>query len=167
MKKMITLAAMVATLTGCIAIFSGCSTLSVENRGVDEKGQSRGWCVTRKSNMIKQDLTDFEASINPDGTIGVKFGTLASAPSEEFAKSLMTFAYVARIAAAMYSPGAATVPLSSEAADPQALAAALTAQANAQATTIKAKSDAATAKIQAEAAAKSATSTCTDGNCDL
>ena len=71
----------------------------------------------------------------------------------------------------MYSPGAASIPLTAEAADPEAVAKLVNAQSAAKAAEIAAKSQRETARIkaQAEAAAgKGGANTqgaCEDGNC--
>lgn len=143
---------------GCnMLFFAGCRTVSIEKN-------CEGWEVTVRSNMMKSEVDGMEAEISPDGTVKWKMGGLTSSPSEEFTKSLMTLTYIARLAAAMYSPGAATVPLSEEAADPQAVATAVKAQAEAKAAIIKAKADAAATKAQAKQTT-SATSTCTGDSC--
>ena len=153
---------MIAAIAACA--LCGCRTVSVENNG-----EGKGWKVSVMSNMMKSELDNMKATISPDGSITYEMGGLQSSPSEEFAKSLMTMVYLGRIAASMYSPAAATVPLSEEAADPQAVAAAVKAQADAKVAIANAKADAAVKKIEAkakaEAAAKCATGTCTDGSC--
>ena len=137
-------ALVLTTLTGCIAfVFVGCRTISVA------KG-SEGWEVTVRSNMMKSELDGMEAEISPDGSVKWKMGGLSSSPSEELAKSLMTMTYIARLAAAMYSPAAASVPLSEEAADPAAVASLVKAQAEAKAIIAKAKAEAAALKAQAQ-----------------
>ena len=146
------------------ALFAGCRTVSVENNG-----DGKGWKVSCMSNMMKSELDGMKATISPDGTISWEMGGLSSSPSEEFAKSLMTMTYIARLAAAIASPAAASVPLSEEAADPQAVAAILAAQAAAKTSVVNAKADRSVRKIEAkakaDAAAKCATGTCTDGSC--
>lgn len=155
-SKVISALALAAT-TGCVAlVFVGCRTVSVENNG-----EGKGWKVKVMSNMLKSEADNIKASVNPDGTISFDMGGYSSSPSEEFAKSLMTMTYIARIAAAMYSPAAASVPLTEQAADPQAVAALVKAQADAKAALVKAKAE---AKAAAPAAA-GAQAECTDGNC--
>jgi hypothetical protein len=141
-------ALMLTTLTGCIAfVFVGCRHVSVENRG-----EGKGWCIGITSNMMKSELENLKATVSPDGSITYEMGGLASSPSEELAKSLMTMTYIARLAAAMYSPAAASVPLSEEAADPAAVASLVKAQAEAKAILAKAKAEAAALKSQANGA---------------
>ena len=186
MKKLMMLAACAA-----VAMFAGCRTVSVENKGegvltnadgtpvlVDGKvvKYSKGWSVSQMSNMMNSEADAIVAGVKGTDGHEIKFelNGLKSSPSEEFAKSLMTFAYVARIAAAMYSPGAATVPLAPEAADPQAMAAAVKAQADARAAEIAAKSARETARIKAQsdakiaekAAAQGTAANCAGGTCD-
>jgi hypothetical protein len=135
---------MLLGVTGCIAlVFVGCRTVSVENNG-----EGKGWKVSVMSNMMKSEVDNIKASVNPDGTISFDMGGLSTSPSEELAKSLMTMTYIARLAAAMYSPAAASVPLSEEAADPQAVASLVKAQAEAKAILAKAKAEAAALKSQ-------------------
>ena len=149
MKKITILAALVAVFCG-----TGCRTITVEN-----DGEGKGWKVSVMSNMMKSEVDNVKASISPDGTVSFDMGGLATSPSEESAKSLMTFTYIARIAAAMYSPAAATVPLSDAAADPQAVATAIKAQAEARAIKIKAQAEADAIKAQPQQSA------CTSGTC--
>ena len=159
-----------ATLIGAALLalglaLAGCRTVSVENNG-----EGKGWKVSVMSNMMKSEADNIKATVNPDGTISFDMGGYSAAPSEEFAKSLMTMTYIARIAAAMYSPAAAGVPLSEEAADPQAVAALVKAQADAKAATIKARAEAAATRAQAQQAApatSSAPSDCADGSCTV
>ena len=106
---------------------------------------------------------------------------MKSSASEEFNATMKTygdaFAQLARLAAACYSPGTASIPLTSEAADANAVARLVEAQAQAKASEIAAKSKRETDKItaQADAAAKSkatatgtqATADCTDGSCTV
>jgi uncharacterized membrane protein YqiK len=102
------------------------------------------------SNMMKSEVDNIKASVNPDGTISFDMGGLSTSPSEELAKSLMTMTYIARLAAAMYSPAAASVPLSEEAADPAAVASLVKAQAEAKAILAKAKAEATAIKAQTQ-----------------
>ena len=152
MKKLL-----IITVCG-IAALAGCRTVSVENNG-----DGKGWKVSCMSNMMKSELDGMEAEISPDGTVKWKMGGLASSPSEEFAKSLMTMTYIARLAAAIASPAAAGVPLSEEAADPQAIASILAAQAAGKASVVKAKAERSSA-INA-GTNTCPTGTCTDGSC--
>ena len=139
-------ALMLTTITGCVAfVFVGCRTVSVENNG-----EGKGWKVSVMSNMMKSEVDNIKASVNPDGTISFDMGGLSTSPSEELAKSLMTMTYIARLAAAMYSPAAASVPLSEEAADPAAVSSLVKAQAEAKAIIAKAKAEAAAIKAQAQ-----------------
>ena len=164
--------------------------MSVENNGeevlVDKNGVpilvdgnvvkcSKGWSVSQMSNMMNSEADAIVAGVKGVDGHEIKFelNGLKSSPSEEFVKSLMTFAYVARIAAAMYSPGAATVPLAPEAADPQAMAAAVRAQSEARAAEIAAKSARETARIKAQSdaaiaekqAAQGTAASCPGGVC--
>lgn len=146
------------TITICGLALAGCRTVSVENNG-----EGKGWKVSVMSNMMKSEVDNIKATVNPDGTISFDMGGLASSPSEEFAKSLMTFTYIARLAATLASPAAASVPLTEEGADPSAVAAILAAQAAGKASIVKAKSERSSA-INAGTNA-CATGTCTDGTC--
>lgn len=156
MKKLILACVVSVALSGCMFIVAGCRTVSVEKNG-------DGWEVTVMSNMMKSELDGMECEISPEGVVKWKMGGLTSSPSEEFAKSLMTMTYIARLAAAIASPTAAGVPLNENAADPQAIATILAAQAAAKETTAKAKSAATVSKIEAKAKAACPTGTCTDG----
>ena len=152
------------TMSICGLALAGCRTVSVENNG-----EGKGWKVSVMSNMMKSEVDNIKATVNPDGTISFDMGGLASSPSEEFAKSLMTFTYIARLAATLASPAAASVPLTEEGADPNAVAAILAAQAAAKTSVVNSKADRSVRKIEAQAkadaAAKCATGTCTDGTC--
>ena len=150
-KKVFSALALVAIGGCCAFVFAGCRTVSIEKN-------EKGWEVSVRSNMMKSEVDGMEAEISPDGVVKWKMGGLTSSPSEEFAKSLMTLTYIARIAAAMYSPAAASVPLTEQAADPQAVAALVKAQADAKAATIKAKAEA----KAAAPAASAAQAECTD-----
>lgn len=144
-----------AAIAGCVAlVFVGCRTVSVENNG-----DGKGWKVSVMSNMMKSEADNIKASVNPDGTISFDMGGYSSSPSEEFAKSLMTLTYIARIAAAMYSPAAASVPLTEQAADPQAVAELVKAQADAKSARVKAKAE---SKASAAPATASAPAECAD-----
>ena len=146
LKAMSTLA--LAATTGCVAlVFVGCRTVSVENNG-----EGKGWKVSVMSNMMKSEADNIKATVNPDGTISFDMGGYSSSPSEEFAKSLMTMTYIARIAAAMYSPAAASVPLTDQPADPQA---------DAKAALVKAKAEAKASAAPAAASAPAAGADCT------
>ena len=90
----------------CGLAVAGCRTVTVENNG-----DGKGWKVTVMSNMMKSEADNINAKVGPDGTIEFDMGGLRSSPSEEFAKSLMTFAYIARMAAA----GFAGMPVPSDA----------------------------------------------------
>lgn len=182
MKKMMMIAACVAAAM----MVGGCRSVKVENHGeevltnadgapilVDGKVVkcSKGWSVKQLSHWLNSEADALSAGVKgADGSeISFNMNGMKSSPSEEFVKSLMTFAYVARIAAAMYSPGAATVPLTSEGADPEAVAKLVNAQSAAKAAEINAKSQRETAKIKAQSdaaiAEKQAAGTCTGGAC--
>ena len=132
---------LIVTLCAAAAI-CGCRTVSIEKN-------EKGWEVSVMSNMMKSEVDGMEAEISPDGVVKWKMGGLTSSPSEEFAKSLMTLTYIARLAAAMYSPAVASVPLTDEAADPQAVAELVKAQAEAKSIVAKAKAEAAAIKARA------------------
>ena len=189
MKKLMMIAACAA-----VAMFGGCRSVTVENYGeevlknadgspVIVNGNvvksSKGWSVSQLSHWMNSEADALSAGVKGcDGSeISFNMNGMKSSPSEEFVKSLMTFAYVARIAAAMYSPGAATVPLTTEAADPDAVAKLVSAQSAAKAAEIAAKSQRETAKIKAQSdakiAEKQATATpsdageCAGGSCEV
>ena len=184
MKKLMTM----ITLAAIAAAMTGCRSVKVENYGeevlqnadgapilVDGKVVkcSKGWSVKQLSHWMNSEADALSAGVKGyDGSeISFNMNGMKSSPSEELAKSLMTFAYVARIAAAMYSPGAASVPLAPEAADPEAVAKLVNAQSAAKAAEIAAKSQRETARIkaQAEAAAgkgaANAQGACENGTC--
>lgn len=167
---------MIVAACAAVAMFGGCRSIEIEN-----KGEGKGWSVDVFSHWMNSEADNIAASISPDGTVTFNMNGMKSNPSEEFNKMMNTtftgFASLARLAAAMYSPGAASIPLTTDAADPEAVAklvnaqsAAKTAEINAksqrQTALIKAQSDAAIAEKQATAtAAPSAAGECTDGSC--
>lgn len=182
---------MIVAACAAVAMFAGCRSVKVENYGeevlknadgapilVDGKVVkcSKGWSVKQLSHWMNSEMDALDAGVKGyDGSeIRFTMNGMKSSPSEEFVKSLMTFAYVARVAASMYSPGAATVPLAPEAADPDAVAKLVEAQAAAKASEIAAKAARQTALIKAQsdaaiaekqATATSAAGECTDGSC--
>lgn len=173
MKKMMTIAALAAIA----ASLCGCRSIEIEN-----KGEGKGWSVDVWSHWMNAEADTIDASIAPDGTVTFKMNGMKSTPSEEFNKmmgtTMQSFTAMARLAASMYSPGAASIPLTAEAADPEAVAKLVNAQSAAKAAEIKAKSERETAKIKAQSdaalaakkAAQTQTSTaaaddCADGSC--
>ena len=167
---------MIVAACAAVAMFGGCRSIEIEN-----KGEGKGWSVDVFSHWMNSEADNIAASISPDGTVTFNMNGMKSNPSEEFNKMMNTtftgFASLARLAAAMCSPGAASIPLTTDAADPEAVAklvnaqsAAKTAEINAksqrQTALIKAQSDAAIAEKQATATATpSAAGECTDGSC--
>ena len=93
-----------------------------------------------------------------DGRFEFTAEGLKSSPSEEFNRTMATytgaFVQLARLAAAMYSPAAASIPLTTEAADPAAVAKLVDAQSAAKSAEITAKSQKQTALIKAQSDAK-------------
>ena len=198
MKKLITAIAMAA----CAAAMTGCRVLKVEDYGeevlrgqdgqvlVDSSGSvqkvRKGYRVYHNGHWMRTEAESITGGIDRDGKMDFAMNGIRSDASEEYNKMMQTtfqgFAALARLAAACYSPAAASIPLSTEAADPAATAKLVEAQGAANAAEIKAKSDKETAKIKAnsdalvaqqEAKAKAAAAekaaqaaaTCADGTC--
>ena len=173
MKKL-----MMIALAACAAAMTGCRSIEIEN-----KGEGKGWSVDVFSHWMNSEADSIAASIAPDGTVTFNMNGMKSTPSEEVNKmmgtTMQSFTAMARLAASMYSPGAASIPLTPEAADPEAVAKLVNAQSAAKAAEIKAKSDRETARIKANSdaaiaeknAGQSATANnttnaeCTDGSC--
>ena len=172
MKKL-----MMIALAAAAAAMTGCRSIEIEN-----KGEGKGWSVDVFSHWMNSEADSIAASIAPDGTVTFNMNGMKSTPSEEFNKmmgtTMQSFTAMARLAASMYSPGAASIPLTPEAADPEAVAKLVNAQSAAKAAEIKAKSDRETARIKANSdaaiaeknAGQSATANnttnaeCTDGS---
>ena len=172
MKKL-----MMIALAACAAAMTGCRSIEIEN-----KGEGKGWSVDVFSHWMNSEADSIAASIAPDGTVTFNMNGMKSTPSEEFNKmmgtTMQSFTAMARLAASMYSPGAASIPLTAEAADPEAVAKLVNAQSAAKTAEIKAKSDRETARIKANSdaaiaeknAGQSATANnadCTDGSCTV
>ena len=169
MKKLLMVAACAA-----VAMFGGCRSIEIEN-----KGEGKGWSVDVFSHWMNSEADNIAASISPDGTVTFNMNGMKSTPSEEFNKmmgtTMQSFTAMARLAASMYSPGAASIPLTPEAADPEAVAKLVNAQSAAKAAEIAAKSQRETAKIKAQSdaaiaeknAAQQGATTCTDGSCTV
>ena len=162
---------MIVAACAAVAMFGGCRSIEIEN-----KGEGKGWSVDVFSHWMNSEADNIAASISPDGTVTFNMNGMKSTPSEEFNKmmgtTMQSFTAMARLAASMYSPGAASIPLTPEAADPEAVAKLVNAQAAAKAAEINAKSQRETAKIKATSDAKIAeqqatAGTCTDGSCTV
>lgn len=148
MKKLIMIAACAA-----VAMFAGCRSVEIENNG-----EGKGWSVSVWSHWMNSEADGMDASIAPDGTVTFSMNGMKSTPSEEFNKmmgtTMQSFTAMARLAASLYSPAAASVPLTPEAADADATAKLVDAQAAAKASEIAAKSARQTALIKAQSDAK-------------
>ena len=167
MKKLLMMFAV-----GAAILLTGCSVTKVEYEKTD-KGEV-SYRLYRNDHWLKTESTGIKGGMTDEGKFEFAAEGMKSSPSEEFNATMKTygdtFVQLARLAAACYSPGTASIPLTSEAADANAVAKLVEAQAQAKASEIAAKSQRETAKItaQADAAAKSkdtTTATCTDGSC--
>lgn len=164
MKKL-----MMIALAACAA--AGCSVKKIEYTKND-KGEI-SYRIYQNEHWLNTEGSGIRGGMTGEGRFEFAADGLQTSPSEEYNKMMSTtfqgFASLARLAASMYSPAAAGVPLSEEAADPQAIAAILAAQAAGKASVVNAKADRSVRKIdakaKAEAAAKCATGACTDGSC--
>lgn len=174
------LMAIICLLAACALCSSGCRSVMVEDRGqkvVEINGQQtlvdQGWVVKEKSHWINGEVDGLSASINKDGSVSFNLNGAKSSPSEEFNKMMSTtfagFASIARLAASMYSPAAASVPLTSEAAKSDDISAILKAKAELEAQTAAAKAELAKARAAAsQSSQQSQTSqSCPDGNCEV
>lgn len=171
-------------LGGLCAVAFGCTVTKVEY-SENEKGE-KSYRIYRNDHWLKTDASGLRGGMTKDGTFEIAAEGMSSSPSEEFNRTMKTygdtFVQLARLAAACYSPGTASIPLTSEAADANAVAKLVEAQAQAKASEIAAKSDKETAKLAAQTAAQTAiiaakaaaatnaptataTATCTDGSC--
>ncbi len=162
------------TALSVMAAMTGCRSIEIEN-----KGEGKGWTVDVFSHWMNSEADSISASVAPDGTVRFDMNGMKSTPSEEFNKmmgaTMQNFTAMARLAASMYAPGAASVPLTPEPADPEAVAKLVAAQSAARTAEIEAASKREAARILAEAeaaaqaeAAKSASpgaADCPDGNC--
>ena len=163
MKKL-----MMIALAACAA---GCSVKKIEYTKND-KGEV-SYRIYQNEHWLNTEGSGIRGGMTGDGKFEFAADGLQTSPSEEYNKMMSTtfqgFASLARLAASMYSPAAASIPLTTEAADPAATAKLVEAQGNATVALVNAKADAAAkkleAKAKAEAAAKCPTGTCTDGTC--
>lgn len=174
MKKLLMMFAV-----GAAILLTGCSVTKVEYERTD-KGEV-SYRLYRNDHWLRTESTGIKGGMTDEGNFDFSAEGMKSSPSEEFNATMKTygdmFAQLARLAAACYSPGTASIPLTSEAADANAVARLVEAQAQAKASEIAAKSRRETDKItaQADAAAKSnatatgtqATADCTDGSCTV
>lgn len=169
MKKLLIMFAV-----GAAILLTGCSVKKIEYEKTD-KGVS--YRIYQNDHWLKTESTGIKGGMTEDGKFNFAAEGVKSSPSEEFNATMRTygdtFVQLARLAAACYSPGTASIPLTSEAADADAVAKLVEAQAQAKAAEIAAKSQRETNKIaaQADAAAKSKatsatnTTACVDGSC--
>ena len=140
-------ALVLTTLTGCVAfVFVGCSSTKVK---VSPDGS---WSVDVSSDCLKRELQSFRAKKDGNGTVEVEFNGYKHDTSEELAKNAAEFWHgvgiLGRLAGTVFNPAVSSVPLSEEAADPQAVASLVKAQAEAKAILAKAKAEAAAIKAQ-------------------
>lgn len=164
MKKL-----MMIALAACAA--AGCSVKKIEYTKND-KGEV-SYRIYQNEHWLNTEGSGIRGGMTGEGRFEFAADGLQTSPSEEYNKMMSTtfqgFASLARLAASMYSPAAASIPLTTEAADPAATAKLVEAQADAKVALANAKADAAVKKIEAkakaEAAAKCATGACTDGSC--
>ena len=172
MKKLMMIA------VGAAILMTGCSVTKVE---YDKKDTGEvSYRIYRNDHWLKTESTGLKGGMTDKGKFEFAAEGVKSSPSEEFNATMRTygdtFVQLVRLAAACYSPGTASIPLTSEAADADAVAKLVDAQAQAKAAEIAAKSKRETDMVaaQADAAAKKATTsgtqaagTCTDGNCEV
>ena len=171
MKKL-----MMMFAVGAAILMTGCSVTKV-----DYKKDADGICEYRiyhNDHWLKRETGAMSGGMTNDGKFEVKLESASVSPSEEFNRTMQTYTsaavQLARIAAAAYNPSASAVPLTNEAADPEAVAKLVAAQSEAKTAEIAAKSQRETNRIAAQAAAQAATKSsasatattdCKDGNC--
>lgn len=150
MKKLIIMFAV-----GAAILLTGCSVKKIEYEKTD-KGVS--YRIYQNDHWLKTESTGIKGGMTDDGKFEFAAEGVKSSPSEEFNYTMKTygdtFVQLARLAAACYSPGTASIPLTSEAADPDAVAKLVEAQAQAKAAELAAKSARQTALIKAQSDAK-------------
>ncbi len=137
---------------------SGCSVTKV-NYEKDETGKV-SYRLYRNDHWLKTSGTGLSGGMTKDGKFEFSAEGLERSPSEEFNRTMQTyttaFVQLAKIAAAAYNPSASAVPLTGEAADPEAVAKLVAAQSAAKTAEIAAKSQRETNRIAAQAAAQAA-----------
>lgn len=148
MKKL-----MMIALAACMA---GCSVKKIEYEK-NEKGEI-SYRIYENDHWLKTESTGIRGGMSQDGRFDFEAEGMKSSPSEEFNRTMATyigaFVQLARIAAAMSSPAAASIPLTTEAADPAAVAKLVDAQSAAKSAEITAKSQKQTALVKAQSDAK-------------
>jgi hypothetical protein len=146
MKKL-----MMMFAVGAAIMLTGCSVTKVEYEKKDTGEVS--YRLYRNDHWLKTESTGLKGGMTNEGKFEFAAEGMKSSPSEEFNATMKTygdtFVQLARLAAACYSPGTASIPLTSEAADANAVAKIVDAAAQAKASEIAAKSDKDTAKIKA------------------
>ena len=170
MKKL-----MIMCAVGAAILLTGCSVKKIEYERND-KGEI-SYRIYQNEHWLKTESTGIKGGMTEDGRFEFAADGMASSPSEEFNRSMKTygdtFVQLARLAAACYSPGTASIPLTSEAADADAVAKLVDAQAAAKASEIAAKSQRETASIKAKSdaaiaeknAAQGTAASCPGGVC--
>ena len=133
MKKL-----MMIALAACAA---GCSVKKIEYER-NEKGEI-SYRIYSNDHWLKTEGSGLSGGMTKDGRFEFTAEGLKSSPSEEFNRTMATytgaFVQLARLAAAMYSPAAASIPLTTDAADPAAVAKLVDAQSAAKSAEITAK----------------------------
>lgn len=150
MKKL-----MIILFAGVLACV-GCSVKKIEYER-NEKGEI-SYRIYSNDHWLKTEGSGLRGGMTNDGQFEFSADGMKSSPSEEFNRTMATytgaFVQLARLAAATYSPAAASIPLTTEAADPAAVAKLVDAQSAAKSAEITAKSQKQTALIKAQSDAK-------------
>lgn len=132
------------------AAITGCQTAEVQ---VDGQGK---WSAKVRSHWFKRDVDKFSASVDRNGVFSIDLNGYKGDASEQlpaFTREMWAgIAMGMRLGLTAASPAVATVPLTTEAADANAVSQAVAAQGQARAQVLKAK-----AKLKA--------AQCDDGSC--
>ena len=149
MHKLLTIAS-IALLS--VLLLPGCTATKIEYEQ-NNKGETK-YSLWHNDHWMKTSTERLAGGMDKNGKFSVELAGRDSSPSEEFNRTMQTytmaFVQLARLAAACYSPGTASIPLTTEAADPEAVAKITAAQSEANTAEIAAKSQRETAKLAAQ-----------------
>lgn len=170
MKKLIIPAIAIALLA------TGCQSSSFKKRVTRPDATVEEVDVSIWSHMFKRDVDSFTLKRTGEGEFDLALNGYKSDTSEQLpatiSQAFAGLALIGRIAGAAVNPAVASVPLTSDPADAnaiaqiqQSLATSKAAEAAAKAELTKAKAEA--AKAKAEAAAANKASDCPNGECEL
>lgn len=156
MKRIITTAILAA-------LAAGCHTAHIKVEG-DGK-----WEADLYDNFIGRKIEKCSADVKEGGQFTFNLGGYSSDASEQLPASLKEFwagvGILGRLAAATFNPAVASVPLTAEPADAEAIAKLQRELAAAKAELVRAKAEAKAATASATTSAATATA-CDGGNCE-